>query len=120
MAALPCRIHAVCVCDTSDEFYQFVDEQLETLGLTQDREGRPLRARDLVDIIDGYKELGYGKSTEEELGSPWAVRGKVYSDSVFSLVCALHAYLVRNPLKAVMCLICLLTRFQCLELWSTR
>ncbi len=80
---LATRVHAVCVCDNEDYFYQHVDEQLGTLGLTQDREGRPLRAKDLVDIIDGYKGLGYGKSTEEELGLSWAVRGKVYSDSVF-------------------------------------
>ncbi len=61
----------MCVCDSDHYFYQHIDEQLETLGLTQDVKGKPLRARDLVDIIDGYKGLGYGKSTEEELG--WSV-----------------------------------------------
>ncbi len=62
------RVHAVCVCDVADDFYRFIDEQLETMGLAQDVEGKPLRARDLVDIIDGYQGLGYGKSMDEALG----------------------------------------------------
>ena len=61
------RVHAVCVCDTADLFYQHIESQLEAFGLTVDTQGRPIKARDLVDIVDGYKGLGYGKSTEEEL-----------------------------------------------------
>ena len=64
----PDRVHAVCVCDTADLFYQHIESQLEAFGLTEDTQGRPIKARDLVDIVDGYKGLGYGKSTEEELG----------------------------------------------------
>lgn len=64
----PDRIHAVCVCDSADLFYQHIESQLEAFGLTKDTQGRPIKARDLVDIVDGYKGLGYGKSTEEELG----------------------------------------------------
>jgi len=53
------RVHAVCVCDNEEYFYQRIDAQLETLGLTLNAEGNALRARDLVDIIDGYKGLGW-------------------------------------------------------------
>lgn len=62
------RVHAVCVCDTADLFYQHIESQLEAFGLAEDTQGRPIKARDLVDIVDGYKGLGYGKSTDEELG----------------------------------------------------
>jgi len=62
------RVHAVCVSDNEEYFYQRIDAQLETQGLTLNAEGNALRARDLVDIIDGYKGLGYSRSTEEELG----------------------------------------------------
>ena len=62
------RVHAVCVCDTADMFYQHMESQLEAFGLTVDTLGRPIKARDLVDIVDGYKGLGYAKSTDEELG----------------------------------------------------
>lgn len=61
-------MHAVCVCDTADYFYKHIEEQLEEYGLTLDTQGRPIRARDLVDIVEGYKGQGYGKSTDEELG----------------------------------------------------
>lgn len=61
-------MHAVCVCDTADYFYKHIEEQLEEYGLTRDTQGRPIRARDLVDIVEGYKGQGYGKSTDEELG----------------------------------------------------
>ena len=59
----------MCVCDTAEYFYDHVDHHLEELGVasTNDR-GQPIRARDLVDIFDGYKGKGYGLSTEEELG----------------------------------------------------
>ena len=62
------RVHAVCVCDTADYFYNHIDEHLEVYGLTKDSEGKPLKAREMVDIVEGYKGLGYGKSTDEELG----------------------------------------------------
>jgi len=45
----------VCVCDTADYFYKHIEEQLEEYGLTHDTQGRPIRARDLVDIVEGYK-----------------------------------------------------------------
>ena len=65
----PCRrIHGVCVCDDAAYFYNHIDVQLREYGLTQDSEGKPLRAKDITDIIDGYKGRGYGISTDEELG----------------------------------------------------
>ena len=58
----------MCVCDTADYFYNHIDEQLQLYGLTTNREGNPLCARDIVDVIEGYKGRGYGMNTEEELG----------------------------------------------------
>lgn len=68
------RIHGVCVCDSADYFYQHVDDQLKLFGLTTNREGNPLHARDIVDVIEGYKGRGYGLNTEEELGKMRLVR----------------------------------------------
>ena len=59
----------MCVCDNADYFHGHIDEHLELLGLTENSEGNPLRSRDLVDVIEGYKGKGYGLSTSEELGS---------------------------------------------------
>ena len=42
---------------------------MEAFGLTTDDQGQPIRAQDLVDIVDGYVGLGYGKSTEKDLGT---------------------------------------------------
>ena len=62
------RLHAVCVCDTADYFYGFVDRELEQSGLKPTRDGAPLSSRDLIAIVDSYKGLGYGENTKEELG----------------------------------------------------
>ena len=65
------RLHAVCVCDTAEYFYQFIDRELEQYGLhgvTSNQDGQPVSARDLISIVDGYKGKGYAKNTEQELG----------------------------------------------------
>ena len=49
-----------------------MDEQLQAYGITHNSEGKAVWARDIVDIIDGYKGGGYGVSTEDELGEPGA------------------------------------------------
>lgn len=59
----------MCVCNDADYFYQFIDGELRDFGLTCEKDGRPLTARDLVRIVDGYKGLGYAQNTEEELGN---------------------------------------------------
>ena len=67
------RLHAVCVCDTADYFYHFVDRELEQYGVKPSRDGKPLSSRDLVSIVDRYKGLGYGQNTEEELGTVYTM-----------------------------------------------
>ena len=49
------------VCDDAAYFYQKINEDLQIGGLN-------VPAEEIIDIIDGYKGKGYGKSTEEELG----------------------------------------------------
>ena len=55
------RCLAVNVCDDAAYFYQKINEDLQIGGLN-------VPAEEIIDIIDGYKGKGYGKSTEEELG----------------------------------------------------
>ena len=57
----------MCVVDCADYFYDCIDEILEMLGL-KNAEGKPLRSRDILDIIEGYIGKGYGLSTSEEQG----------------------------------------------------
>lgn len=54
------KCHAVNVCDDAAYFYQKINEDLQIGGLD-------VQAEELIDIIDGYKGQGYGKSTQEEL-----------------------------------------------------
>ena len=61
------RIHAVCICYDSNYFYGHVDQQLESLGLTCSSTCQALKARGIIDIIDGYKGRGYSNPTDEEL-----------------------------------------------------
>jgi hypothetical protein len=56
------RIHPVATHNTEEFIYRHVDEQLEALGLLD------VCAKDLISPIMEYVELGYGSSTEEELG----------------------------------------------------
>lgn len=67
--AISYRIHAVYVFNNPQYLYSHIDEQLLSLGLTEthSKSGQPLRATDIIDIIDGYQGKGYSISTEEEL-----------------------------------------------------
>ena len=65
-SAILCRIHAVSVSDSSDYFYNHIDNTLQQMGLLKDN-GNPLRATDILEVVDGYKGRGYGLSTAEEL-----------------------------------------------------
>ena len=49
------------VCDDATYFHQKINEDLQIGGLD-------VLAEEIIDIIDGYKGKGYGKSTEKELG----------------------------------------------------
>lgn len=49
-------------------FYEHAEIFLQAFGLTEDAEGKPLKAGDLADIIDGYQGPGYRRSSDEELG----------------------------------------------------
>ena len=54
------QIHAINVCDDAAYFYQRIDEIFSSLQA-------PIKARDALAIIDGYKGLGYSISSPEEL-----------------------------------------------------
>ncbi len=60
------RIHGICVCDTAEYFYATCNEYLEELGLMKTSNGgKMIKATDIVDLIDDYKETS---SLQEELG----------------------------------------------------
>ncbi len=59
-SGLPCRVHAVNVCDDAAYFYHRVNGIFTEMGAD-------LRAEDALDIIDGYVGRGYALNTEAEL-----------------------------------------------------
>ena len=63
------RIHAVSIGIPVDSCYKLVDDHIKELGLID------INARDIVDLIDGYIGLSYGKSTKEEMGKYRVIRG---------------------------------------------
>ncbi len=58
----PCRLHGVSIQLGEEALYASIDHQLQSVGI------KDVKARDLVDITSDYVELGFGKSTKEELG----------------------------------------------------
>lgn len=56
------RVHGVAVSDNAKYFHEHCNEMMQETGL------KNLSSEDLLDIIEGHKGLGYGVSTEEELG----------------------------------------------------
>lgn len=60
LANAPFQVHAVNVCDDAAYFHNEVNRIYRELGFDG-------RSEDLLDIIDGYKGLGYAKSRTEEL-----------------------------------------------------
>ncbi|XP_071162953.1 uncharacterized protein [Mytilus edulis] len=55
------RIHAITVSDNKQSFIDHINDTLKEVGL-----GDSVCANDIIDIVDGYKGLGYGLSTPEE------------------------------------------------------
>ena len=45
-----------------DSCYKLMDDHVKELGLVD------VNAHDIVDLIDGYIGLGYGKSSQQEMG----------------------------------------------------
>lgn len=55
------RVHAVSVSDNAEYFHNHCNEMLQEMGLSD------VRSEDILNVIDGYKGLGYGLSTQEEM-----------------------------------------------------
>lgn len=56
------RIHGVSIGIPVDSCYKLVDDHVKELGLVD------VNAHDIVDLVDGYIGLGYGKSSQQEMG----------------------------------------------------
>ena len=52
----------------SQRFHKHITDELEAFGLDTDDQCRPVLAKDLVDIVEGYAGLGYGMTTDKDLG----------------------------------------------------
>lgn len=59
------RIHAIAVSDNAEYFHGHCNEMLESVGLTD------VKSEDILHVVEGYKGLGYGLSTQEELGKTY-------------------------------------------------
>ena len=56
------RIHGVSIGIPVNSCYKLVDDHIKELGLVD------VDAHDIVDLVDGYIGLGYGKSSQQEKG----------------------------------------------------
>ena len=56
------RIHGVNVYKDCHYIYDHLNEKMKSFGITD------AKARDILDAIDGHIGLGYGQSTQEEIG----------------------------------------------------
>ena len=63
LAGLPTKVHAVCVCDSPDYFYNHIEETSIALGIDSNIIGKP---QEFLTIYPG-QGLGYARSTDEEL-----------------------------------------------------
>ena len=91
----------MCICDDANYFHEHIDETLHAMGFESNSDGKPLRSRNIVDIIEGYKGLGYGLTTQEELDQLLEVftATGVSVDPVYTLkgVRGMLSELVNNP-----------------------
>lgn len=67
------------VCDSNEYYYDYVDELLDELELSD------IRARDIVTMHDEYKKPGYALNVPEQLGKLagcigyWSLEGSLPS-----------------------------------------
>ena len=60
LAGMPCKVHAVLVCDNIKYFTDHIQETLNALKL-------PYTPADIITLHDGYRGKGYAVSTPDEL-----------------------------------------------------
>ena len=59
----------MCMSNNVQYICNHIDEALKDLGITEDKEEESPKARDIVDIIEGYWPIPFTlKPTEEDLG----------------------------------------------------
>ena len=94
LAGLPCRVHAVLVCDNVEYFTRHFEETLQALGL-------PFAVSDIVTFHDAYRGRGYAVSTQEELSiiKDVAATAAILTDPVYTgkALCGLVDLMKRNP-----------------------
>lgn len=78
------------MCDNADYFYKFIDDHLREYGFSE-----LVKAREVVDLIDGYKGKGYALSTEEELSKNVRTISISLSLSLFLIKSNLSKFLLK-------------------------
>mmetsp|Transcript_13484 Transcript_13484/g.20268 ORF Transcript_13484/g.20268 Transcript_13484/m.20268 type:complete len:366 (+) Transcript_13484:64-1161(+) len=89
------RVHAVCVCDTPDEFYESIGDLAVGLGIDISPSGPLGSPRDWLDIYPG-EGLGYALTTDEELNFLCSIASEsgLLFDQVYSGKALYHLMLV--------------------------
>jgi len=54
------RVHGITVCNDAAYFYRVINNLYKELGVTE-------RAEEIVSMVDGYKGIGYDKTSPSEL-----------------------------------------------------
>jgi len=89
---LSSRLHAIATHITEEFIYSHIDVKLAELGVGG------VSARDLVHATSDYVELGYGRSTTEELGEyaacsqlglglEWSGAVEIFRSSKIKFIC---------------------------------
>ena len=79
LAGLPCKVHAILVCDNVRYFTTHIQDTLTALQL-------PFAPEDIITLHDGYRGKGYAVSTPQELNivKDVAAASAVITDPVYT------------------------------------
>ncbi len=94
LAGLPCKVHAVLVCDNVRYFTNHIQETLTALKL-------PFSPEEIITLHDGYRGKGYAVSTPEELSviKDVATSSSIITDPVYTgkALCGMIGLLNQKP-----------------------
>ena len=94
LAGLPCKVHAVLVCDNVEYFRNHIQETLTALKL-------PFSPEDIITLHDGYRGKGYAVTSPEELSviKDVAMSSAIMTDPVYTgkALCGMIGLLNQQP-----------------------
>ena len=66
------RIHGVTISFSAEKAFEMIDEDVAAIGLVG-KDGEPVKATQLLEVVEGYVGEGYSLSNEQEL-SNWLLK----------------------------------------------